>query len=379
MNVLHSRVLAMVLIVTSSAAVCWGQTPPPAQQPVPGQTPAAGQQQYTIPQLLALAEAQRQAERYDEAIEILKVVIQRDEYNLDALRAMGDVYWDQQDVEQARVSWLAARQVQQNDFGANFGLGRLYLVSSVPRQAMHYLRTAEKVAPSDRMSETLLLLAQAYNGSGMREEALTTIQRALQIDPDDYDATAVLVRIRAEAASSEAELDRALIDADRLVQLAGDMMRDEGSSRESVERLYQAYGMELSVLYACREILFQRNPDGTLSDALMAGKQQRAAEVINRTVDVMLRRSDLSRTLTHFQIIELAVKAVEYTEGQDVESLMTLASLQVSTGRIGPAIESLESVLELQPENQAVQQQLQRLRAQYVPPANEDIVPNAVP
>ena len=372
MNVMCCRSIVAVVILALSAAHGVGQTQ------VPGQPPVAGQTQYTIPQLLAAAEARRQAERYDEAIEILKIVLQRDEYNLDTLRAMGDVYWDQQNVEQARVSWLAARQVQQNDFGANFGLGRLYLVSGVPRQSMHYLRVAEKVAPADRMSEVLLLLAQAYNGSGMREEALATIQRALQLNPDDYEASAVLVRIRADAAASEENLDQALVDAARLVQLAGDLLREEGSSQEGVQRLFQAYGMELAVLYACRDILFTRNPDGTLADVLLPGKRQRAVEIIRRIVDVMLRRADLSRTLTHFQIIQLAEKAVEYTEGQDPESLTTLASLQVSTGQIGDAIASLEAALQQDPDNRAVQERLQRLRAQYVPPA-ETGLPSETP
>jgi tetratricopeptide (TPR) repeat protein len=355
------RWLPLCIFLMAGAIRCAGQEQADTDAKAPPAPPAATEMM--IPDALAAAERLYKEQRYNAAIEMLNGVLTRDRGNLDALRLLGDVYWDVQDAENARKNWLLVRAVEPSDFGANFGLGRLQLRSGVFRNAKHYLEVADSVAPPERALEVAIALAKAERGAGDRAKALETISRALALDPENFEAVHTQVMLLAESAQDDEGLDRALTEAERLVQIAGKMLEAEGTTLTGVQRLQLAYDTELTVLSSYGQVLFERNPDGSLSQRLLSGKDEIAANTISRTVDIMLRQADLQRTLTYFQILTLAEKAVEYDRGTNPRTLLELGTLQMAVGKLKNAAATLRKVLELDPENKTARRQLESLQA----------------
>jgi tetratricopeptide (TPR) repeat protein len=349
-------VLAALLAVTPSFA----QDEKPAQM--------------TIPQILAAAENLRASGRVDDAVKGLEYILKAEPSNIDALRMLGDIAWDQQNAEEAQKRWMAVRKIQQNDFGANWGLGRLYLQGSSgrgsARNAILYLEVAESVLPAaepELKPQVLLALAQAYNADGQTSRAMEKVREVLAVAPDNYEACYFLVALRLGSAQSADDFDQALSDAERLVQVVRKELEASGTTLEGAQRLATAYQMEIQVLKNSVSVVFERNPDGSLSDRLLPGKEKRAAATIAKTVDAMLRYTDLQRTLAYFQIAEVAAKAVQYDANPD--TLMELGLLQKATGQSAKAVETFRKVLEIDPLHKEARRQLDALQSQEAAPS----------
>jgi len=334
----------------------------PAEQPTEQQAAARPITDFTIPEILAEVQKLQVARRYNEAANALNYVLQKEPTNIDALRLAGDISWETQNAWQARQYWLRVRQIQPNDFGANFGLGLVHLSSGQYRQALNYLEPAARTAPADRLLDALIALARAYRGAFDLEKSLQTAMRAVQLDPESYDAWYLLVTLWVEQASTDEDFDKALAGAERLRQIATNALQTSPTP-EANSRLNAAYDLYLQVLYAFRQVLFERNPDGTLSDRLLPGRERRAAAVIGRIVDIMLLQAELRQRLMLFQILDLATQAVRYDGGSNPESLLRVASLQARVGQLDAARQTLQRVLEIDPDNEPARRQLQMLES----------------
>ena len=321
---------------------------------------------------IAWAESRRAAGEYEKATEALQAILKREPSNVDALRLMGDIAWDQKEAEEAKKWWLAVRQIQPNDFGANWGLGRMYLQQRrSARAATQYLETARSVVPADEpdlQTEVSLMLAQAYAGDRKTRQAMDLVRQVLSVDPEDYDANYLQVALRTNVAQTEDEYDQALSDAKRLIGIVQRELETDGVTREGVQRLMTAYQTELQVLSSLGNVLFERNADGTFSTRLRPGKEQRAASVISETVDVMIRRADVQRMLAYFDIAEIAAKAVEYDGGTNARTLMDLGLLQKATGQNALAIITFTRVLDIDPLHKEAARQLDELQSKQAQP-----------
>jgi tetratricopeptide (TPR) repeat protein len=262
-----------------------------------------------------------------------------------------------------------------------------------------YLETAAKVVPADPPElapRTLVSLTQAYRGAGDLDQAVQTSQRAVQVvetqlktvsptaalESARFEAWYALAAVRTEIANRvrrQEDYDRALGFAERLIQIAGEQLEADGTSLPGVERVQSAYGLQLQILYAYREILFERNPSGRLSDRLIPGMQGLAGAITGKTVDVMLRQADLDRTLAHFQIRQIAEMSVSYDGGTNPKSLMNLGTLQVATGQVEQAAVTFRRVLEIDPANELAQQQLDAIQAQRTAPVSSQPIEAATP
>ena len=357
------RLSAVTLVVSMSA--CWA-----AAQTPPGEAPPLAPQDMTIPELLARAQQLSDAGQHNQAIQFLTLVTQRDPSNKQALGLLADAYWNLGNAELARKYWLQIiKNIQSNDFEANLGLGRMYMRSGVFRSAAHYLETAEKVAPPDRLIDVLIPLARAYGPLGLRDKAIETIKRAISLDPRNYDAWAVLVTLETDGATTVDEFDQADVDAQKLIQLANDIVQTEGVTQERVQQQYQAYDIRLRVLRSFGKVLFEINPDGSLSDRPIPGRETLTANVLSRVVETRLLQEDVRRVLTYFDILPIAEKAVEFDNGEHAGPLLTLALLQEKTGQLDQAAETFRRVLEIEPDNARARQHLQALGARGIGPA----------
>ncbi len=331
----------------------------------------------TVPELLELADLFRQLRQYAHAIGLLTDVLQRDKNNIDALRLAGDVAWDMQKAEEAAKYWNLVKRIQSNDFAANWGLGRLWLRSGQPRQAMGYLETAITVIPPDRPelgAEVLIALAQAYGGAGDHSRAIDTINKALEIDRQNLNAWYVLATLRSNAAVTLDDFNDALGDTSQLIVLTDADIKTNGMTPARLQRISEAYDLRLSVLWAHRGLFFERNPDGNPSDRLLPGMAQTAARNNTAVIDTWMKRTDLQRTSQHFRILEFAQIAATYESGDQPELLFRLGSLQVATGQFDDAAETFQRVLALDPTNELARQQLDALQA-YQPASAPAAIP----
>ncbi len=358
---MSKRILAAWVVVVAIVATGGGSYAQQATSEPAGQPPLAPEKM-TIPELIAWARQLRSAGQQPQAIQVLQQVLQRDVSNKEAFGLLGDIYWETGNAELARKNWLAVLKIQENDFDANLGLGQMYLRSGVTRSAAHYLETAESVAPPDRLTEVLIPLAQAYGPLGLREKAIETIKRAISLKPDDYDAWYVLVGLETDMATTVAEFDQADTDAQRLIQLASRELQREGITLERVQRKYNAYNLRLQVLRSFGKVLFEMNPDSTLSDHPIAGREDVAANVLGRVVETRLLQEDTRRLLAYFDIVPIAERAVEFSAGKNADLLLTLAMLQERTGQLEQAAESFSKVLTLDPSSTTAQQHLAALQ-----------------
>ncbi len=359
---------AILLVLAPFAAVCPGQEQPttqPGEQAPVTRSPA----DFTVSELMSLADQARQTGRYTDAINLLNAVVQRGhgQTDLDVLRMLGDIAWDMGNAEEARKQWTLVKRVQPSDFGANWGLGRIWLRSGQPRQALGYLETAKNVIPSDKPElepQVLLGLAQAYAGSSYRRKAIETVEQVLELDRQNLDGWYMLATLRAQAAVTLDDFNEALSDASQLVAIADSDVKTYGMTLERLQRLHKACELKRAVLSACGRVFFEQNPDGRLSDRLLPGMERPAARVFSILVDTWMWQADLERTMEHFRILEVAAKAVEYDGGTDPDTLLKLGSLQAATGQLADALETLRRVLVLDPANLAARQQLDALQKQ---------------
>jgi len=342
-----------------------GQAGAPPAEATQTQPPAVrSAAELSIPELLSAAQQYRSGGQLDRALELLRYLLQeRDKGNIEGLRLLGEIYWDSKNAALAEDAWKQVVAVQPNDFVANLGLGRVYLNSGLPRQAKPYLETAAKVVPPNSPQHEVqvqVALAMALRGGGQWREAIAAAERALRADRDNFDAQQLLTALRIENARTAEEFDRALADAERLIEIAGNALR-AAVNQEGVQRLQLAYQSKLQVLYAFRQLLFRKNPDGSFTDQLLPGQEKRAAAVFSQIVDVMLRQADVNRTLARFQIVEFAAAAVKYDGGTNPRTLLDLGLLQKETGQTAAAVETFRKVLELDPQNATARREYEAL------------------
>ena len=340
-------------------------TPPPAQAQAPaGIDPST----LTIPQLLELADMARENKRFQDAMNIVNLIVQREggQRNIDVLRMLGDIAYDMKNADEARNYWLMVRKIQPADFGANWGLGSLELESGQPRNALYYLQAAEQVIPADKADLAplvLIKLAQAYEGTGQRAPALDAVGRALKLDPKRLEGWYVLTKLQADMARTAEDFDKALGSADQLLTITDAEIQSKGYSPITIQQKQVAYQLKLSVLFAYRTILFLRNPDGQPSDRPVPGKEPVIARILSNSVDILLQQIELDRLLRHFQIVDMAQEVVRLDGGTNADTLMKLADLQNATGQYPAALQTYQRVLELDPLHKEAQRQIEAIQA----------------
>lgn len=310
----------------------------------------------TLDALLRTAEQLKNYEQYDDALLLLDEVLKRDEQNLTAIRLQGEIAEARNDFVTARDKFLEVRTKQPNDFLANLGLGRMHVKSQNWRQAVFYLENCERLCPQDQLGNLMTLLAFAYRGRGDLVKSLETIEKALTLD-DSLEArqlhASLLVEFR--------RFDDAVRETGPLIDIVRKELEANPASRSALARLYDAYDTKLNVLRAYHNSLYEKSPDGMLTDKLTAGKEGAAANLLEEIVGVLVTQNELRHRLAYFDYIPLAEKAVAY-QPDNVEHRMTLALLYENTGQYDLAGQNYQRAVELAPDNADAKARLEHVR-----------------
>lgn len=124
---------------------------------------------------------------YDEALK-------ENAQHLPALIARGKLYFELGANDLALADFEAAKEADRSNPDVMFGLGKAYVLLGGPQQAIKPLTYFIESHPDN--AEAYRLRAQANVGIGKNEKADEDIQKALEIDSDDYENHFALATIR---------------------------------------------------------------------------------------------------------------------------------------------------------------------------------------
>jgi tetratricopeptide (TPR) repeat protein len=157
---------------------------------------------------------------YDQALSLLRQIVETDPNDFQAWERLGTVYFIQKNFAEAEKSYLEALkrhpgyavvlislgrlriaqknfdgavevltqavQVEPGSAQANYFLGEAYLQLKKGSKAVTYLYEALKLDPV-RMAEAHLRLAALYHGAGMKDKAAAEYEEFLKVQPDYSD------------------------------------------------------------------------------------------------------------------------------------------------------------------------------------------------
>lgn len=334
----------------------------PASQPAtqPAHSPVLGTDYETMPvaDIVARADELREQGEVQEAERAIRFALARERNNVAALAVAGEIYILKSDIEEARKSFLQALSVQRTDFRSNLGLGRIWAAKKDWRQARRYLADAASVAPPDRAGEVLTLLAQSYGGSGLYKLAIETAERAVQTAPQLYEARKTLVLLR----TSAGDFESAIAETRALLELAQADAAKTPVKKEQLEELRDAYEIKSTVLKNYQSQFFVRNPDGTYSDRIIAGKESDSASVLSQLVEVLALQIELDRRIAFFTGVAIAERMVSLDAGK-ANYWIQLGLLHKNTFNNDAAGQAFRRALEIEPGNEIARRELDALQA----------------
>jgi tetratricopeptide (TPR) repeat protein len=341
-------------LLAAGVALAQEEEAPAASQPAITINPET----MSIPELLATAEQLYSLGALQQGAKLVDVVLQKDPKNVDAILLAAQAAEMRGDTHTARDYYLRVLKDVGNDFRANFGLGRAFLNSGVPRQAVAYLEQAVKLAPPQRLGEALTMLAAGYRRKGERALAIDAAERAIRESPQNFEAWQVLVAARVESG----QFDRAVADSQRLVELAMSAWRTDMTQLPLLQRLEAAYEVRVATLRQYFRTLHRRNAAGGYTDELLPGREHEAAEVLTQIIQTILQQVTAQTLRTRHELVVYAQKAVEYDQ-RNPTTLLQYALLMREIGRYGEAEGVCARILEIDPSHSAARQQLQELTA----------------
>jgi Tfp pilus assembly protein PilF len=268
------------LIVLSALTLAFtaGSLAAPQDQPAtPAQPLQKSIEQLSVAELLAAAQSLRNGGKIADAQVWVARALAKEDKNVEAHDLAGELYLAQErpDVLAAQKEFTTARQLQQNDFRANLGLGKIFAHSRVWRQARFYFLEAERVCPADRVTEICIALAEANRNSGMMQDAFTAVQKAVDNDPTSLEARQMHVALLVDFGA----LDKALTENDETLRLAKEQVQKATTNRLTpLQNLYRAYDSRVAILQQQIARYFAPLPDGKRSDRLFAEKSSKPAQ-----------------------------------------------------------------------------------------------------
>ncbi len=135
-----------------------------------------------------LAEVQYRAGQLDssylaEAGASYRHVLERQPENLDVIRNLGNIAFDQEQPEVAADFYQRYLKQKPDDLNVQTDLGTMYLAAGKSDQALQQFQSVLKVNPS--FFQAQLNLAIAYRTAGQNEPALAALEKARSLAPDD--------------------------------------------------------------------------------------------------------------------------------------------------------------------------------------------------
>ncbi len=346
-------VVALCVLATGAR----GQEPSAVQDPPAASQPAA-LEDMSVPELLEAANQAIVARQFARTEEALQRVLQRDSTNIEALFMLGETAEAIGNISGARTIYLRVLKIEKNHFGANFGLGRAWSGNRVWRQAAQYLRTAERVAPPDRIADVQAFLASALRGMHQWPEALAVVQKAVKTAPENIIARQTLAGIHMDMGNFEG----ALAAAEVLVAISAKQMAESPGRLDALQSMDAAFTLRISALTVFVQSFYQINETGQRVDVLVPGAERNAAAVLDGFRKTLEAQAELQLRMRYHEALPAALRATTYAP-DNVDYLLALGLLYQKTYQIEEAITTFRLILAIDPDHAAAREQLQQMRA----------------
>jgi len=252
---------------------------------------------------------------------------------------------------------LAAQGRVANEYAANFNLALCYVGTSQFRQAIQVLNDLRAVGHDGVDVENLL--AQSYIGNNQPREALSSLQRAAALSPEneklysfvadacrdhnDYDLGIKVVDIGLRHLPQSARLhyERAMF----LTQL--DELDQAKRDFELAGKL--APGSEIGYLASAHEELFEGNVPEAIRTAREGLKRGFETHALLTVFGEALIRSGANPGQPEFMEAQMALEKAVADQRNDPTSQIALGNLYLMNGRIEDAIAHLEEARKFDP------------------------------
>ncbi len=284
------------------------------------------------------------------------------------------------DFEAATDAYEQARETGGEDqtFLSNLGLGQSYEGQRLPEEAVPYFEQLTSLDPEDET--THLLLADAQEAAGDRDEARASLERALEFAPDDVRLRLRLAELATAAGDEEAAVRqyRSLVEAfpkapEYRAQLGGALLL--AGDDEAADRQFE----EATDLGPVSESIH-----ASVGDALQAaGRLEGAAARYERAVELDPKNqlyvyklgATYARLSTGGRSEEYAGRAEQtLARAADLQpvpsspdrrgaALLSLGDLYYQWGREEEAITVYEQVLEVNPGSEPARSRLEELQS----------------
>lgn len=319
-------------------------------------------------ELTLYAQRLRAGNRLVDARSIIKILLNRNDRNLEALVMEGELSLEltPPDIEAAKKAFHDVLRIQDNDFRGNYGMGRILYQQGSWRNALLYLQKASTATPADKVAAVQSRLAQCYNMCGEMRSAFDAVQKALAADPKDIEPREVNIALLLKSRS----FDRALTEADILIELCKQAIPSARVKREALFKLASAYNVRLNVLQRLGDGHFAIGSDGNPTDRVLPGREKIASQLFRQVAETYIMIGDLNRVLSLFTTLEFAMRAAA-ADPSDVDALLLVGALQRSTSQFDEAVVTFRRVLELDPANARARDELTALGASETPAAPE--------
>ena len=362
------RSAAGCLLAIGMAAAAWAQTPPATSQPTttaPDAELKARLEGMTVDQLLA--EAARLCEvdvDYQQASVFVTAARNRGANTPELLIVQGEMSLGLGDLAPAREAFRLVYGQFPNDFRANLGLGRLYMLGSYWALAAPYLETAAKVAAPDKASEAFRLLAECYRGEGRFKAAVEKAKEAAAGRPSDYQTLMTLVG----TLNDDKQFETAATEAQKLHHLAEGQVKAAPADAKMLQRLLDATGIYEQAVRGQYVACLAKTAGGASLDLVVKGKEPDAAAALHKLIDLLQLEADLSRLMTYHRMVEFGERLVKLAP-DNPDYWWQYALMLRETRQNDAAVEALRTVLKLRPGDAGATHLLEDMGASATPPA----------
>jgi tetratricopeptide (TPR) repeat protein len=239
--------------------------------------------------------------------------------------ALGDSHWSEGNLEAARECYRISLDLAQSARERDEVLIKLGQIDQKEAPRENLERLAGKVAEDPESAEALYDFATELAMEGFYPEAIRSLERLVQITPDDAD---VYYR-----------LGNAFLDTQRL------------------EEAQQAYGRALELKFEDpAEIYFRM----ACAELLGRARHVEAKKQLRKALELRADHVESLHKLAHLEALEENyARAIDHLKGvvaldaEDADAWNELADLHQTTGQKGQAMECWKKALDLDPEGDA--------------------------
>lgn len=303
---------------------------------------------------LALAKVFRFTDKEDQAIQLLRRVLEKEPNNVTALGALVETYYSLDRLDDARKEAETFLRVAPGNVYANSLLGAILLKQGKYSEAVVYL-TKATVAP-DASAKDYYLLGSALKGAGQPAQAISSFQKALTMEPNNFAARLML----AEAFLSEGSFEQARREITQV-------LTDDPGNDIARQLLVRANALQQTLEHMETTLTEEGMPEDTAKAVTAALNSFRSGDLQNaqQICDDLLKTKQDSPVALNLQGLiylkqnQLGKALDTFRHAADVNptfaaSHINMANIYMAIGSYSAAAHSFEEAMKLLPKDQIV-------------------------